>query len=255
MKQFGLVLSGGGARGLAHLGAMQALCDIGLRPSIISGVSAGAIAGIFYASGYEPKAIFDTIIKAKVYKFLRPALINRQGLMKLDRTTILFKKLLPETFEELKLPVIISATELGEGKTIFFETGKLVNPLQASFCIPIMFEPIIIDGLHFVDGGLLNNLPYEPIREKYPDMPILGIHVNPKNDNFTEFSMKKIAERSFNLALSHNVKERKKECTFLLEPQKMKNFGLFQLSKADEMYQIGYNEVMQNKEKLLEFFA
>ena len=67
--------------------------------------------------------------------------------------------------------------------------------------------------------------------------------------------MKKIAERSFNLALSHNVKERKKECTFLIEPQKMKNFGLFQLSRSNEMYQIGYNEVMENKVVLLNLFA
>ncbi len=167
-KQYkiGLVLSGGGARGFAHLGLIQALNDAGIYPDVISGTSAGALAGVLYADGHTPKEILKLMNSGSRLDFMRPAL-PREGLLQIGGIVKILKtSLRAKTFEELKIPLYVSATDLNIGKAVYFSEGDLFDPVIASASIPVLFQPVIINNIYYVDGGVLDNLPVRPIENK-----------------------------------------------------------------------------------------
>jgi NTE family protein len=239
----GLVLSGGGARGVAHLGAIQALLDHGIKPDIISGVSSGSIVGSLYGAGMMPEEILEILTKTKLFRYIRPAW-SKFGFLNIQKLIAIYKLYLPvKTFEDLKYPVIISAADIIQGKTVYFSQGDLVKAVLASTCIPLLFAPVEMDGMLMVDGGIINNLPVEPL---IPDCNlIIGVHCNPANHTYKPKGMKSMIERTFHLAVSNNVKERIKYCDIFIEPAELVNTGLFEISKAREIYSIGYEHTVR----------
>jgi NTE family protein len=164
--QIGLVLSGGGTRGFAHLGVMQALNEAGIYPDVISGTSAGALAGVLYADGHTPKEIQKIMNSGSRLDFIRPTL-PREGLLQIGGVIKILKNCLhAKTFEELKIPLYVSATDLNNGKSVYFSKGDLLDPVIASASIPVLFQPVIINNICYVDGGVLDNLPVRPIENK-----------------------------------------------------------------------------------------
>ncbi|NEM98878.1 patatin-like phospholipase family protein [Pontibacter burrus] len=235
----GLALSGGGARGIAHLGVLKAFDELGIKVSIFSGVSSGAIVSVFYAAGYSPVEILKLIKELSIFKIIRPA-IGEAGLLHLDEVEKLYNKYLGAhiTFEELKIPVIISATEMNEGVTVYFSTGEIIKPLIASSAVPILYHPISYQGKLLNDGGLLNNLPLDPLHQNC-DIKI-GVHVNPINHQAKVTTLRSIVERTAHLAITNNVKMRLHLCDFLIEPPELKYYRLMSYRKADELFDIGY---------------
>ena len=117
MKKIGLVLSGGGARGVAHIGVLQALEEFGVRFDRVAGTSAGSIVGSLYAHGYPPREIYSIIQQVSIFKTVRPAW-TWSGLLRMDGLQELLKKYLPENdFAALKLPLTVAATEIRKGHT------------------------------------------------------------------------------------------------------------------------------------------
>jgi NTE family protein len=245
--KIGLALSGGGAKGFAHLGVLKALLEQGLQPQIISGVSAGAVAGSLYAAGYHPDKILEIFIASKFYRFMRLSM-SFTGLLKMERIEKLYEVYLPATFEELKIPVIVSATDLQAGKTAFFNKGSLLKPLIATCCIPGMFEPMRIDGRMYVDGGILNNLPIEPLMGECDY--IIGVHTNPIDPEMPLRSIRAIMERTLLLAVQNNVKERAAKCDLVIEPPTLHQFTSYDGRKARQIFEIGYEYTMLLTEKL-----
>jgi len=236
----GLVLSGGGARGFAHIGAIKALNEAGIFPDIISGVSAGAIAATFIADGHKPDDIIKMFSQSKLSKIAELILPNK-GLLKMTGMIKLFNKnLRAKTFEELSIPIFIGATDLNNGKIVYFSKGDLLKPLVASSTIPVLFTPTKIDDTIYVDGGVLNNFPVEPIEEKCNF--IIGIHVNPFGymENFN--GMMGVAERSFQLSFSTHIEKRLHKCDIFIEPEGLQKYGLLDVAKINEIFQLGYKE-------------
>ena len=121
--KIGLVLSGGGARGFAHLGVIQALNEAGIFPDVISGTSAGALVGVLYADGYTSKEILKLLNTGSRLDFMRPAL-PREGLLQINGIIKILKtSLRAKTFKELKIPLFVSATDLNNGKAVYFSEG------------------------------------------------------------------------------------------------------------------------------------
>ena len=173
----GYALSGGFIKGFAHLGIMQALHEHGIRPEILSGVSAGALAAVFYADGKEPYHIVE-LFEHHSFKELTTFSINKQGLLKLDSfIDFLNSNLESKTIEELKIPTIITATDLDHGRIVSFKKGKIAERLAASCCMPILFAPIRINNTYYVDGGILMNLPVSPIRKECEK--VIALNVDP----------------------------------------------------------------------------
>jgi NTE family protein len=150
------------------------------------------------------------------------------------------EKIESDDFSALKIPFYCAVTNLNSGLFEIKSKGKLFRWVLASASIPVVFEPQIIDGQTYVDGGLLNNLPAESIRDKCE--VLIGVHVNHNGPEKEIKGIKTIAERCFRLGISQNVEDSKKLCDFLIEPPKARNFNTFNFNLADEIYQVGFEE-------------
>jgi NTE family protein len=250
--QVGLALSGGAARGIAHLGVLKALDEIGIKPSIISGVSSGAITGVFYAAGFKPEEVLKLIKELRIYRIMRLA-IGQVGILHLDEVEKLYYKYLGEnaTFEDLNIPVIIGATDMHAGRTVNFSSGNLIKPLIASSAVPVLYRPIRYQGMLLNDGGLLDNMPVEALGGKC-DVKI-GVHSNPLNHEARITSLRSMIERTAHLAINNNVRLRMHLCDYLIEPTDLKHYRLMSFSKADEMFAIGYHHTLSLKKELLKY--
>lgn len=240
---YAIVLSGGGARGIAHLGVLQALEEAHIKPSAISGTSAGAIVGAFYASGYSPVEILDIIRKTSFFKLLRPAL-STSGLLQIDTLGKLFKEYITDSFESLQIPLTINATNLDKGESNYFSKGELIRPLLAASCIPAIFKPLQINGSRYVDGGMLNNLPVEPFLNS--SHKIIGVHTNPIDNQFEGTNAKSIIERCLLMAISGNTVIRIDKCKHYIEPPLLGKFGGMDISKAEKLFETGYTYTKEN---------
>jgi len=238
----GLVLSGGGARGISHLGALQAIDEMGIYPKFLSGTSAGAIVGALYAAGHRPMEILNFITKTNILRYFKPA-GNLTGLLRIEKTEEAFRLFLAEdNFESLKIPLFVNATDIERGEIVYFSTGELIKPLQAASCIPFLFAPVEIGGRFYIDGGILNNLPAEPLvgRCDY----IIGIHSNAVSELKVN-NMKQVIERTFHLIINANIESRKSLCHLFIEPPEMASYKVFDVAKAKEIFDIGYRHTKQ----------
>ena len=173
----GLVLSGGAARGFAHLGVIQALHERSIKPDIVSGVSAGSIVGSFYCDGFEPEEIFEIFRKNKIFKLVR-LMFRRHGLLSISGLRkVLEKNLRTTRLEDLQKPLVITATNIENAKTSYFIEGNITDLVIASSSIPVLFNPPQIDGITYIDGGVTNNFPLEPLEKNCRHL--IGVHVNP----------------------------------------------------------------------------
>jgi NTE family protein len=238
MRQIGLVLSGGGARGVAHIGVVQALEEMGLKFCHISGTSAGAVVGALYAHGYSPTEIFEIIQHVNIFKSLRPAW-TWVGLLKMEGLHALLIKYLPEnSFEKLKIPLKVAASDITRGEIAYFDQGELIPALLASCSIPAVFHPQQFKDHLYVDGGVLDNLPVAPIREKCEY--VIGSHCNHISNTFDATSLKVVVERSLLMAIGANTSISKQMCDLVIEPPGLDKFSAFDIGKAREIFDIGY---------------
>lgn len=234
----GIAFSGGGARAIAHLGVVKALREHGLTTQVYSGSSAGALAAAFLAQGVDPDEVVRIIVKTNIYRILRPA-ISVRGLLKSESLEPLIRPFFPsDSFESLKFELFVAATNVRTGKIKFFSKGELIKPLLASCCIPVVFEPLRIEGDFYMDGGIINNLPVEPFQGNTDR--IIGVHCNPISNSFAGTSMKRLMERSLLLAINENVAERKPFCDLFIEPAPLKDYHVFDFKKAKQMFEVGY---------------
>jgi NTE family protein len=246
--KIGLVLSGGGARGFAHLGMMQALNEAGIFPDVIAGTSAGAIVGALYADGYSPKEIMKLLNFTSRLHYISPA-VSKGGLLQISGVIrILKENLRAKTFEELKIPLYVTATDLNNGKAVYFSSGDLLYPVIASASIPVLFKPLVISGIQYVDGGVLDNLPLKPIEDKCKFL--IGSFVNPTGYEENVHSLVHIAERTFLLSMSKEVNEKAKRFNILIAPAELINFKILDPEKSQEVFQVGYKAT---SEKLKSF--
>lgn len=236
--KIGLVLSGGGSRGIAHLGILKFLDELQIPIHAISGSSSGAIAGALYSYGYRPEEILEIVSEIKLLKLIKPA-ISKTGLLRMEATETLFRNYIKEDdFSALKIPVTVAATDLCKGKSIYFTHGQLVRPLMASSCIPVIFDPVKIGNDWYVDGGILNNFPTSPLLSVCDK--IIGSHSNPVDETFRLGNVKTMFERTFLLAINSNSYNNVKDCDIFLEPPGLKKVKVFDLNIAKEIFTIGY---------------
>ncbi|MDD5569873.1 MAG: patatin-like phospholipase family protein [Bacteroidales bacterium] len=239
--KLGLVLSGGGSRGFAHIGALKALNEEGFYPDVISAVSAGSIVGAFYADGFAPDEIFRIFDDIRAKRFWE-VVIPRLGLLKVTGLLrILKENLKAKNIEDLKIPLYVAATDLNNGKIVFFSKGEIIKTIIASSSIPILFQPVIIENITYVDGGVMNNLPVQPIENRCET--IIGIHLNPTGYKTDFHGLRDIAERCFHLSIEKTVANiSKNKCDIYIEPEDLGRYGLLDMKKGREIFEIGYNE-------------
>ncbi len=185
MKSVGVALGGGGVRGLAHVAALETIDAFGVSPVVVSGTSMGAIIGAMYASGQSGEEIrrginnhivtrndnFKDVLNKtpNLFKWLkfvsvemsRGGFLGAEGLIK-----YLIEGINATTFEELSIPFYIVATNFWSGEEVVFSSGELLPALRATMAIPGVFTPIVVDDRVLVDGGVVNNVPYDLLIDK-----------------------------------------------------------------------------------------
>lgn len=249
--KIGLALSGGGARGIAHLGVLQALDEAGIKLDVISGASAGSIAAAFYAYGYSPEKTLAILEKTNLFKIAWPA-FSTTGLLNMHRTDHIYAKYLTEdSFSQLNMPLHIAVTNLNSGKAEIFNSGSIRQAIMASCCIPMIFEPMKIKDQHYVDGGIVNNMPTEILLQEGCEY-IIGANVVPIVPEDKLDGPKRMLERVSMLALSANVETSAKLCDFYLNPREIRKFGTFDFKKSKELFEIGYEYTKYHLEILPE---
>jgi NTE family protein len=240
----GLVLSGGGARGVCHLGVIKALQECGVRFDCISGTSAGAITGSLFAYGYTPDEILAIIEKTSFFRSLRIAW-TWKGLLSIDGLRDVLAKYLPtDSFASLKIPLVVAATDIKRGRIEYFSQGELIPALLSSSCVPAVFNPYRFNGALYVDGGVLDNLPSKAIRDQCD--VIIGSHCNFITSEFDVKNLRSVVERTLLMAINGNTTISKSLCNVLIEPPEVGKYSGFDLSKAKEIFALGYAYTKQN---------
>lgn len=267
-KRIGLALSGGGARGIAHIGVLAALDELGVRPAMISGVSSGAIIGAFYAAGWEPRRILRQLTETNIRALLRPAftafgllrpsaVAGAFGLLRADPVEALYIRLLgsPDVrFEDLQIPLIIGTVDLIAGESVYYCSGPLLRPLLASAAVPVLYQPVAFENRLLIDGGLLSNLPVEPLLDDRAGVPpceaVIGVHTNPIDRAVRPRTLRGLIERTMHLAINNNVRSRLALCDVVLEPPTLRRMSLWGYQRSDELFRIGYDYTMSHRAEL-----
>lgn len=239
----GLVLSGGAARGFAHVGVIKALKEHGIEPDIVSGVSAGAIAGALFCDGHSPEEMLKIIKDKSLFKYASFT-VPKNGLLSIQNMhKVLEESLRAKKFEDLQIPFYCNATNLNTGKAEYFNKGELPIRIIASASIPVLFKPVVLNNQTYVDGGVMDNFPVKPL-EKQADK-IIGVHVNPTAEEKEVKGLIKIAERSFHLSVNRNIEEMIQSCDLFIQPEKVKKFGLMNVSEGRKIFEAGYEGAMK----------
>lgn len=232
------VLSGGGARGYAHLGVLKAFAEKNIFPEAIAATSAGSIAAAFIADGYTTDEVREIFKKSKVslsmeWRNWRTGILSLKTVEK-----VLQQALRHTTFETLQFPLYITATNFINGTQTIFHEGPLIPAVLAASSIPMIFHPVEIGGFPYVDGGLSGNLPVEPLLPKYRD--IIGVNVNPIASYNPAGGILANVDRTLHMAIQELVLKNKALCSLFIEPEGLGHYGMFDFKKFDEIYNTGY---------------
>lgn len=240
-ETIGLALSGGGVRGFAHVGVLMAFESFGRKPHILSGVSAGAIAAALYGAGLTPKEIIECFNEYSKFGDFTEWSIPKEGFFKMKKFAKLLGDWLPvKNLEDMKIPTVICATDLDNGKSVGWGTGEIVPRVVASCSIPVVFHPVRINGVNYVDGGVLRNLPAWAIR-KHCDT-LFGSNCSPLNRKYKfKNSMIDIALRSYQLMSKANSLQDINICDHIIQTEKMASFRTFELSQMKKVVDYGYD--------------
>ena len=175
--KLGIALGGGFARGIAHVGALKVLEEENIPIDFVAGTSVGAIIGASYCSGMTAAELADMARTLRFADFARLTL-SRYGFYSNDRMVRFFARVLKQhTFEDLKIPLAITATEFRTGEAVVFTKGALADPIRASCAYPGMFLPVEIDGRSYIDGMLAYAVPTTPLRRMGADR-VIGMYLS-----------------------------------------------------------------------------
>jgi len=255
--KIGLVLSGGGHKGVAHAGALKFLEEKKIKPKVIAGTSAGSIVGSLYAVGMNPDEILHFF---KSVKFLswNHLTFSKAGL--LDSNS--FRNYLEVILKDKKIgdldnSLLITATDILKGKLKIFDSNtRLLDAVIASSAFPGIFSPVSVDGRLYSDGGILSNFPVTTIQGKCDY--IIGINLCPIIEaNEKQLStIKSVTFRAYEIMLMHSSAASREYCDWYIEPKKLIEYNTFETKKTrmDEIFEIGYQEAKSSYEQFVNKF-
>ncbi|MEG2665411.1 MAG: patatin-like phospholipase family protein [Bacteroidales bacterium] len=267
----GVVLSGGGAKGIAHVGTLKILEELGIPIDFIAGTSMGSIIGGLYAYGYTAKEL-DSILRAANWTqllsdkplqediFLVEKITNSSyfikfpygkgskslipiGLIKGQHINNLFYTLtsnayLSKDFNDLNIPFFCIATDILSGKGIVLDKGNLAMSMRASMAVPSIFTPIEIDSFLLVDGGIVNNFPVDELKAMGADI-IIGVDVGFQYAGKEKInSLMNVLEETIFMGSKDNILINRKLCDVLIKPD-LKGYTTYSFGKTDSLLAIG----------------
>ncbi len=248
-ENLGVVFSGGGALGLAHIGAIKAMEEYGIEPRYVAGSSMGAIIGVMYAAGYTADEIMEIVKEKRLYKVGH--LLAWQSAMKnpgMSTQRTLYKELREfvshNSFDSLERRFMVCVTNVETGDPNYrYSGGNLIDFVAASASIPAVFEPIVIDSVRYVDGGTTDNLPVKALRTQLgsPWMKVIAIDVLPFVENYDAQNSIDMAQWTLRLVQHKNAEPNRASADFLVDCWALTEYHEFDFKRYKELYQYGYD--------------
>jgi NTE family protein len=235
----GLALSGGAARGVAHIAVLEVLEGAGVPIRAIAGTSSGSIIGALYAAGVHLPEIKHIILKANwrsILKFTVP----KRGLISSDGIYRFMEEILPvKKFSALAIPFAAVATDLRSGEKVSITSGSLAKAVQASCSLPIIFTPTELNKRMLIDGGVSSQVPVRTLREELGIKNVIAVNVNYKALEFDRHdNIVQIAAHLSALWASRNAREEEKLADVVIQVN-AKGIALYDLSKSRELLRRG----------------
>ncbi len=216
--KLGVALGGGFARGVAHIGVLKALEDAKIPVDFVAGTSVGAIIGACHCAGMSAAELEEVARTARFRDFARWTL-SRHGFCSNDRITQFCTRVVKaRSFEELKTPLAITATDYSTGEAVIFREGALAGPIRASCAYPGMFRPVEIDGRCYVDGMLAYAVPTTPLRQMGAER-VVGVFLRAHwNQQRNPRHLFEVIGQCFSIAQSKMGEVWKRDADLVLEP-------------------------------------
>lgn len=234
----GLALSGGAARGFAHIGVVKVLQEHGIPIDHVAGTSAGSIVGALLCSGYEWKAMVEVAHSLEWPELVSPTL-SGMGLVQAEKLEEFIGDLLGEgSFENLQTPFRAVAVDIARGEEVVISSGSVARAVRASTAVPGIFEPLIEDDRALVDGGVINNFPVDVVREMGASR-VIGVDLNAQRPNTAlPVSLLDVSYRSFAVLLDRTSAAGRESADILIQPN-LEEFSYYDLSVADRLMERG----------------
>lgn len=241
--KIGLALSGGGALGYAHIGFLQAMKEYKFDVDVVSGTSMGSIIGVLYCAGYSPIEILDLVDKENMNKIINVVKLNSsfgKGFFNHEKLSKVLDKALPSNdFASLNKKFYCCVTNFNKATYKFVGEGDCLKEyIIASASIPIIYEPKEVEGEIYVDGGVMQNLPVEPLIKEKCDI-IIGVDVISVPNQSEIKGLVNIFARSLALSISSNTESWAKKCNYVITPN-LEKYTILDFDKAQELFDIGY---------------
>jgi NTE family protein len=253
VKKIGLVLSGGGVRGLAHLGVLYNLQWVNIPINVISATSIGAIIAAAFCAEITIDRIKNFAQQMSLFKIINPV-IPYYGFSGFKKVRQWFDKLgIPKDFGELKIPLVVCATNLTERKPEYFNNGDLWEALCASIAMPGLFYPVKLGNKFYVDGGITMNLPVSVIKEDCEFVIAVDVNFTGRKFPIIQNTYHVIYE-SLTLMVSRNTIEERQKADFIIDVG-FEGIGFMDFKKINEVIVAGYKDTyakINELRKLLE---
>jgi NTE family protein len=252
-KTIGLVLSGGGAKGIAHAGAIKFLNEKNIYPDRLAGTSAGSIVAALYAIGKTPEEILEFFQSIYIFHW-RHLTFKKAGLIDSESFRENFHSIFKDAMlGDLNIPVQVTATNMVRGRlTIFDEKTKIVDALIASSAFPGIISPYQINGETYSDGGILNHFPSDVLFGQCET--IIGIYVSPiQKIKATDLnSIRAVTTRAFDIFSANSDTQKFTVCDWIIKPEELSIYSTFETNKAkmETIFNIGYEAAKNSFEEL-----
>ncbi|HQU73258.1 MAG: patatin-like phospholipase family protein [Calditrichaeota bacterium] len=242
LPSLGLALSGGAARGIAHIGVLQAFKENGIIPDFLAGTSIGSLVAGLFAFGIP---VADILNQAEALSWTKISSLN------IPRTGFLSNRILGEivesqlgkvNIEDSPIPLAIVTTDISNGERVVLREGSLSEAIKASSCIPGIFTPVSINGRLLVDGFLVENVPLSPLREMGAQITV-GVNLGALRDYREPDGIIDIMMNAFEIAVDANTFKTMRQADLIISP-KLAGISRMDSTRAQDMYDEGYQAAL-----------
>ena len=248
-----LVLGSGGARGYAHIGVIQVLEQQGIHPDFIVGTSAGSIVGSIYASGKTANELRDIALNMKVND-VRDIKLDMKGILDGKKVENYINQLVNNIpLQQLKIPMYVVATELGQGNKVVFNYGNTGQAVRASVSIPSMFVPTKIGETEYVDGGLVSPVPVDVARDLGADI-IIAVDILAQPIHTETSNVWGLFNQNINIMQNHLAQQELQHADIVIQPDLREKAHIFDLKGRESTIQAGIDAAENQLHSILSVF-
>jgi NTE family protein len=247
MKKIGLALGGGAVLGAAHVGVIKALEEKDIKISHVAGTSIGAFVAAFYAFNKKSVDISEIASKLK-WIDVSDISLSRYGLLSNEKLGELIKEYVGgKKIEDAEIPLAMIATDIASGKKVVMKKGQLATAVMASTCIPGIFNPVEFEKKLLVDGGIVENIPINTVKEMGADY-VIGVDLNAKNKYEKPGNILDVIMNSFHFALMAAAKHQTDSADLLITPD-LSSFSMTDPDQVEDLIEQGYKDAKKALEQ------